>query len=76
MRICSFLGQNCLHLVSIYGYLSLVERLVELGADINAQVCIWIYSLTLQKHLWFLLCLFTLSMYEVLKIKLHCKQEK
>ena len=40
-----FLGQNCLHLVSIHGYLALVERLVELGADINAQVIIRIYWL-------------------------------
>ncbi|XP_041928063.1 nuclear factor of kappa light polypeptide gene enhancer in B-cells inhibitor, alpha b [Alosa sapidissima] len=33
----NYSGQNCLHQVSIFGYLSLVERLVELGADINAQ---------------------------------------
>ncbi|XP_074541181.1 NF-kappa-B inhibitor alpha-like [Halichoeres trimaculatus] len=30
-------GQNCLHLASINGYISLVESLVRLGADINAQ---------------------------------------
>lgn len=30
-------GQKCFHLVSIHGYLSLVERLVDLGADINTQ---------------------------------------
>uniref|UniRef100_A0A4W5MRX9 NF-kappa-B inhibitor alpha n=1 Tax=Hucho hucho TaxID=62062 RepID=A0A4W5MRX9_9TELE len=28
---------NCLHLVSIHGFLSLVESLVDLGADIDAQ---------------------------------------
>ncbi|XP_062378697.1 nuclear factor of kappa light polypeptide gene enhancer in B-cells inhibitor, alpha b [Sardina pilchardus] len=33
----NYSGQNCLHQVSIHSYLSLVERLVELGADINAQ---------------------------------------
>lgn len=33
-----FLGHNCLHLASINGYISLVENLVRLGADINAQV--------------------------------------
>ena len=31
-------GHNCLHLASINGYISLVENLVQLGADINAQV--------------------------------------
>lgn len=31
-------GQNCLHLASVQGFLSLVENLVNLGADINAQV--------------------------------------
>ncbi|MBN3294857.1 IKBA inhibitor, partial [Amia calva] len=30
-------GHNCIHLVSIHGYLSLLERLIHLGADINAQ---------------------------------------
>ncbi|XP_034555948.1 NF-kappa-B inhibitor alpha-like [Notolabrus celidotus] len=30
-------GQNCLHLASINGFISLVESLVRLGADINAQ---------------------------------------
>ncbi|XP_026175137.1 nuclear factor of kappa light polypeptide gene enhancer in B-cells inhibitor, alpha a [Mastacembelus armatus] len=30
-------GHNCLHLASINGYISLVENLVQLGADINAQ---------------------------------------
>lgn len=31
-------GLNCLHLASVHGFLSLVESLVELGADINAKV--------------------------------------
>lgn len=31
-------GHNCLHLAAINGYISLVESLVRLGADINAQV--------------------------------------
>lgn len=30
-------GHNCLHLASINGYISLVESLIRLGADINAQ---------------------------------------
>ncbi|KAG7461174.1 hypothetical protein MATL_G00207210 [Megalops atlanticus] len=30
-------GHNCLHLASIHGYLCLVESLLRLGADINAQ---------------------------------------
>ncbi|KAK5903868.1 hypothetical protein CgunFtcFv8_007613 [Champsocephalus gunnari] len=30
-------GHNCLHMASINGYISLVESLVQLGADINAQ---------------------------------------
>lgn len=33
-----FPGQNCLHLASVQGYLSLVESMVDLGADINAKV--------------------------------------
>lgn len=33
-----FAGQNCLHLASVQGFLSLVENLVDLGADIDAQV--------------------------------------
>lgn len=39
---CSFnvfyAGQNCLHLASVHGFLSLVENMVDLGADINAKV--------------------------------------
>lgn len=31
-------GQNCLHLASVQGFLLLVERLVDLGADIDAKV--------------------------------------
>lgn len=30
-------GHNCLHLAAINGYVSLVENLVQLGADVNAQ---------------------------------------
>ncbi|MEQ2218394.1 hypothetical protein XENOCAPTIV_002534 [Xenoophorus captivus] len=30
-------GQNCLHLASVHGFLSLVEKMVDLGADINAK---------------------------------------
>lgn len=31
-------GQNCLHLASLHGFLSLVENMVDLGADIDAKV--------------------------------------
>lgn len=31
-------GHTCLHLASIHGYLAIVEHLVTLGADVNAQV--------------------------------------
>ncbi|XP_056151254.1 nuclear factor of kappa light polypeptide gene enhancer in B-cells inhibitor, alpha b [Lampris incognitus] len=37
MASCNYQGQNCLHLASVHGFLSLVESLVALGADINAQ---------------------------------------
>uniref|UniRef100_UPI003AAAA721 nuclear factor of kappa light polypeptide gene enhancer in B-cells inhibitor, alpha b isoform X1 n=1 Tax=Centroberyx gerrardi TaxID=166262 RepID=UPI003AAAA721 len=37
MAACNYQGQNCLHLASVQGFLSLVESLVALGADINAQ---------------------------------------
>ncbi|XP_064809558.1 NF-kappa-B inhibitor alpha-like [Oncorhynchus masou masou] len=37
MATPNYSGQNCLHLVSIHGFLSLVESLVDLGADIDAQ---------------------------------------
>ncbi|XP_042246577.1 NF-kappa-B inhibitor alpha-like [Thunnus albacares] len=33
----NYSGHNCLHLASINGYISLVENLIQLGADINAQ---------------------------------------
>lgn len=33
----NYSGHNCLHLASINGYISLVESLIRLGADINAQ---------------------------------------
>ncbi|CAL8291647.1 nuclear factor of kappa light polypeptide gene enhancer in B-cells inhibitor, alpha b [Gadus morhua] len=34
---CNYKGLNCLHLTCVHGFLSLVESLVALGADINAQ---------------------------------------
>ncbi|XP_039993937.1 nuclear factor of kappa light polypeptide gene enhancer in B-cells inhibitor, alpha b [Xiphias gladius] len=37
MAGCNYHGQNCLHLASVHGFLSLVENMVELGADINAK---------------------------------------
>ncbi|XP_054469427.1 nuclear factor of kappa light polypeptide gene enhancer in B-cells inhibitor, alpha b [Anoplopoma fimbria] len=37
MAACNFQGQNCLHLASVQGFLSLVENMVDLGADINAK---------------------------------------
>lgn len=37
MAACNYSGQNCLHLASVHGFLSLVERMVDLGADINAK---------------------------------------
>ncbi|XP_030627755.1 nuclear factor of kappa light polypeptide gene enhancer in B-cells inhibitor, alpha b [Chanos chanos] len=33
----NYSGLKCLHLASVQGYLSLVENLISLGADINAQ---------------------------------------
>ncbi|KAJ8356486.1 hypothetical protein SKAU_G00192800 [Synaphobranchus kaupii] len=33
----NYCGHNCLHLASIHGFLSLVETLLRLGADIDAQ---------------------------------------
>ncbi|XP_067222858.1 nuclear factor of kappa light polypeptide gene enhancer in B-cells inhibitor, alpha b [Chanodichthys erythropterus] len=30
-------GQKCIHVVAIHGYLSLLESLIQLGADIDAQ---------------------------------------
>ncbi|KAJ3613178.1 hypothetical protein NHX12_019430 [Muraenolepis orangiensis] len=37
MSTFNYKGLNCLHLACVQGYLSLVESLVALGADINAQ---------------------------------------
>ncbi|XP_066532748.1 nuclear factor of kappa light polypeptide gene enhancer in B-cells inhibitor, alpha a isoform X2 [Hoplias malabaricus] len=33
----NYSGHTCLHIASIYNYLSMVENLVQLGADINAK---------------------------------------
>lgn len=38
LLVFHFPGQNCLHLASVQGYLSLVENMVDLGADINGKV--------------------------------------
>uniref|UniRef100_A0A8C4IBE0 NF-kappa-B inhibitor alpha n=1 Tax=Dicentrarchus labrax TaxID=13489 RepID=A0A8C4IBE0_DICLA len=37
MAACNYHGQNCLHLASVQGFLSLVESMVDIGADINAK---------------------------------------
>ncbi|XP_061650522.1 nuclear factor of kappa light polypeptide gene enhancer in B-cells inhibitor, alpha b [Phyllopteryx taeniolatus] len=37
MAACNYQGQNCLHLASVHGFLSLVENLVDLGADVNSK---------------------------------------
>ncbi|XP_072221485.1 nuclear factor of kappa light polypeptide gene enhancer in B-cells inhibitor, alpha b [Leuresthes tenuis] len=37
MAACNYNGQNCLHLASVHGFLSLVEKMVDLGADVNAK---------------------------------------
>ncbi|KAL0969704.1 hypothetical protein UPYG_G00231140 [Umbra pygmaea] len=37
VAMANYSGQNCLHLVSTHGFLSLVESLLSLGADIDAQ---------------------------------------
>ncbi|XP_028253766.1 NF-kappa-B inhibitor alpha-like [Parambassis ranga] len=37
MSFPNYNGHNCLHLASINGYISLVESLIRLGADIDAQ---------------------------------------
>lgn len=37
MAAHNYHGQNCLHLASVHGFLSLVENLVDLGADIDAK---------------------------------------
>ncbi|KAG9268967.1 NF-kappa-B inhibitor alpha isoform X3 [Astyanax mexicanus] len=37
LQMPNYNGQKCLHLVAMHGYLSLLENLISLGADINAQ---------------------------------------
>ncbi|XP_037551043.1 nuclear factor of kappa light polypeptide gene enhancer in B-cells inhibitor, alpha b [Nematolebias whitei] len=37
MAAFNYNGQNCLHLASFHGFLSLVENMVDLGADIDAK---------------------------------------
>ncbi|KAM4690707.1 NF-kappa-B inhibitor alpha [Rhinophrynus dorsalis] len=37
LQTVNYDGHTCLHLASIYGYLAIVENLISLGADINAQ---------------------------------------
>ncbi|XP_068616276.1 NF-kappa-B inhibitor alpha-like, partial [Brachionichthys hirsutus] len=37
MAACNYQGLNCLHLASIQGFLSLVENMVDLGAEVNAK---------------------------------------
>uniref|UniRef100_A0A5F8H5D6 NF-kappa-B inhibitor alpha n=1 Tax=Monodelphis domestica TaxID=13616 RepID=A0A5F8H5D6_MONDO len=37
LQSTNYNGHTCLHLASIHGYLAIVEHLVSLGADINAQ---------------------------------------
>ncbi|KAG9283215.1 NF-kappa-B inhibitor alpha [Astyanax mexicanus] len=37
LSFSNYNGHTCLHIASIYSYLSMVENLVQLGADINAK---------------------------------------
>ncbi|XP_074069479.1 NF-kappa-B inhibitor alpha [Macrotis lagotis] len=37
LQATNYNGHTCLHLASIHGYLAIVEHLVSLGADVNAQ---------------------------------------
>ncbi|KAI1897800.1 hypothetical protein AGOR_G00087000 [Albula goreensis] len=37
LKAPNYSGHNCLHLASIHGFLSLVESLIRLGADVDAQ---------------------------------------
>lgn len=37
LQATNYNGHTCLHLASIHGYLGIVEHLVSLGADVNAQ---------------------------------------
>ncbi|PNI59177.1 NFKBIA isoform 3 [Pan troglodytes] len=38
LKATNYNGHTCLHLASIHGYLGIVELLVSLGADVNAQL--------------------------------------
>ncbi|KAF6131717.1 NFKB inhibitor alpha [Phyllostomus discolor] len=38
LQATNYNGHTCLHLASIHGYLGIVELLVSLGADVNAQL--------------------------------------
>ncbi|XP_029454823.1 NF-kappa-B inhibitor alpha [Rhinatrema bivittatum] len=37
LKCVNYNGHTCLHLASIHGFLAIVENLISLGADINAQ---------------------------------------
>ncbi|XP_051501982.1 NF-kappa-B inhibitor alpha-like [Myxocyprinus asiaticus] len=37
LQMANYYGQKCIHVVATQGYLSLVENIIQLGADINAQ---------------------------------------
>ncbi|KAG8449546.1 hypothetical protein GDO86_016264 [Hymenochirus boettgeri] len=37
LKTVNYDGHTCLHLAAIHGFLAIVERLIQLGADINAQ---------------------------------------
>ncbi|XP_030070578.1 NF-kappa-B inhibitor alpha [Microcaecilia unicolor] len=37
LKCINYNGHTCLHLASIHGFLAIVENLISLGADINAQ---------------------------------------
>ncbi|KAM3594463.1 uncharacterized protein V6R79_008361 [Siganus canaliculatus] len=37
MAACNYHGQNCVHLASVQGFSSLVESMVDLGADVDAK---------------------------------------
>lgn len=53
------LGHTCLHLASIHGYLGIVELLVSLGADVNAQVsasCLQVEGIRLSALLTDFMC--------------------
>ncbi|XP_014647610.1 PREDICTED: NF-kappa-B inhibitor alpha isoform X1 [Ceratotherium simum simum] len=51
LQATNYNGHTCLHLASIHGYLGIVELLVSLGADVNAQVsasCLQVECIRLQ----------------------------